>query len=226
MKNILNTTTIKNLGSSNFVPKFERFTCMGHSNFCNILDLFNFELGRKIFVPKIFRFIGIRLNKLCKILNNEFIFLLKKSFSLKNINLGRKNFGTKFLRFTKIIAFKFCKIFSNINLVREIFEPKISRFTSIRPNNFCKILDNRFAIALFEGPHQTKFNTRKVSFGLAEGAKLVSKFTSRRVAFTLAEVLITIVIVGAVAAMTLPNLMQAYTNHITEVRLKKFTLSS
>ena len=41
-------------------------------------------------------------------------------------------------------------------------------------------------------------------------------------AFTLAEVLITLGIIGIVAAMTMPVLMQKYTNHLTETRLKKF----
>ncbi len=41
-------------------------------------------------------------------------------------------------------------------------------------------------------------------------------------AFTLTEVLITVAIVGVVAAMTLPSLIQLHYNHITEVRLKKF----
>ena len=40
--------------------------------------------------------------------------------------------------------------------------------------------------------------------------------------FTLAEVLITLGIIGVVAAMTMPALVAAYNNHITEVRLKKF----
>ncbi len=43
-----------------------------------------------------------------------------------------------------------------------------------------------------------------------------------KVAFTLAEVLITLGIIGVVAAMTLPAVVQHYNNHVTEVRLKKF----
>lgn len=41
-------------------------------------------------------------------------------------------------------------------------------------------------------------------------------------AFTLAEVLITLGIIGVVAAMTIPGLMQAYTNHVVETRLEEF----
>ena len=40
--------------------------------------------------------------------------------------------------------------------------------------------------------------------------------------FTLAEVLITLGIIGVVAAMTIPSLMTAYNKHLTETRLKKF----
>ena len=40
--------------------------------------------------------------------------------------------------------------------------------------------------------------------------------------FTLAEVLITLGIIGVVAAITIPSLMTAYNKHITETRLKKF----
>ena len=41
-------------------------------------------------------------------------------------------------------------------------------------------------------------------------------------AFTLAEVLITLGIIGIVAAMTFPILMTKYNYKITETRLKKF----
>lgn len=41
-------------------------------------------------------------------------------------------------------------------------------------------------------------------------------------AFTLAEVLITLGIIGVVAAMTLPALIQSYANTVVETRLAKF----
>ncbi|MBP3924109.1 type II secretion system protein [bacterium] len=44
----------------------------------------------------------------------------------------------------------------------------------------------------------------------------------KKVAFTLAEVLITLGIIGIVAAMTLPALIQNHRNHVAETRLKKF----
>ena len=56
--------------------------------------------------------------------------------------------------------------------------------------------------------------------------KVFSRFTShfslKRPAFTLAEVLITLGIIGVVAAMTLPSLVQNYKEKQTVVALKKF----
>ena len=43
----------------------------------------------------------------------------------------------------------------------------------------------------------------------------------KELAFTLAEVLITIGIIGVVAAMTMPVLIQNYRNHVVETRLQK-----
>ena len=44
----------------------------------------------------------------------------------------------------------------------------------------------------------------------------------KKTAFTLAEVLITLVIIGVVAALTIPNLMQKYTDQETVKKLQKF----
>ena len=46
--------------------------------------------------------------------------------------------------------------------------------------------------------------------------------TTKNIAFTLAEVLITLGIIGIVAAMTLPALIQRNNNQVVETRLKKF----
>ena len=43
----------------------------------------------------------------------------------------------------------------------------------------------------------------------------------RKTGFTLAEVLITLVIIGVIAAITIPNLMQKYKKHQVEVQLKE-----
>ncbi len=51
---------------------------------------------------------------------------------------------------------------------------------------------------------------------------LFSYSPCKRCAFTLAEVLITLGIIGVVAALTMPALIQNYTNSVAEARLKKF----
>ncbi len=57
---------------------------------------------------------------------------------------------------------------------------------------------------------------------LAEGATHVGMFdNNRRAAFTLAEVLITLGIIGVVAALTIPNLISKYNEFVTIIQLKK-----
>jgi len=63
----------------------------------------------------------------------------------------------------------------------------------------------------------------KKGFTLAEGATHVAQFPKPScAAFTLAEVLITLGIIGVVAAMTLPTLIQNYRKHEVETKLAKF----
>ena len=73
---------------------------------------------------------------------------------------------------------------------------------------------------------KTKLKAQQIhknTFTLAEGATHVAHFDNvRRAAFTLAEVLITLGIIGVVAALTMPALIQNYTNSVAEARLKKF----
>ncbi len=60
-------------------------------------------------------------------------------------------------------------------------------------------------------------------FTLAEGSTHAAMPTwQRKVAFTLAEVLITLGIIGVVAALTLPSLIQDTKKQETSARLKKF----
>ena len=51
---------------------------------------------------------------------------------------------------------------------------------------------------------------------------------NRKNGFTLAEVLITLVIIGVIAALTIPNLMQKYQEQTTVKKVQKFysTLSN
>ena len=63
---------------------------------------------------------------------------------------------------------------------------------------------------------------KKAAFTLAEGATHVDMSDNiRRVAFTLAEVLITLGIIGVVAAMTIPTLIANYQEKQTVTALKK-----
>ena len=48
------------------------------------------------------------------------------------------------------------------------------------------------------------------------------KNNKRKKAFTLAEVLITLSIIGVIAAMTIPTLVLNYQRNITETRIKAF----
>ena len=64
---------------------------------------------------------------------------------------------------------------------------------------------------------------KKPAFTLAEGAAHVAHFDNvRKAAFTLAEVLITLGIIGIVAALTMPALIGSYRKSVTEAKLKKF----
>ena len=65
--------------------------------------------------------------------------------------------------------------------------------------------------------------SKKVAFTLAEG-RLACTTTqaTAKAAFTLAEVLITLAIIGVVAALTIPSVIQNYTYRMTESKLAKF----
>ena len=66
------------------------------------------------------------------------------------------------------------------------------------------------------------FSLRKTAFTLAEGATHVAHWNnSRKIAFTLAEVLITLGIIGVVAALTIPTLMANHRRKVTATRLKQ-----
>ena len=66
------------------------------------------------------------------------------------------------------------------------------------------------------------FSLKKTAFTLAEGATHVAHWNnSRKIAFTLAEVLITLGIIGVVAALTIPTLMANHRRKVTATRLKQ-----
>jgi len=65
-----------------------------------------------------------------------------------------------------------------------------------------------------------KFNKNGLS--LAESAKHTGMQLIKHSGFTLAEVLITLGIIGVVAALTIPSLMQNYKKHQATTKLKRF----
>ena len=72
------------------------------------------------------------------------------------------------------------------------------------------------------GKCPSSFTKKLAAFTLAEGATHVDNFNNiRRAAFTLAEVLITLGIIGVVAAMTMPGLVSKYRKYVVETELQK-----
>ena len=97
-----------------------------------------------------------------------------------------------------------------------------------------KRLRNKYAIVcnLFPRPFgervrergylATSHLSRLTAFTLAEGATHVARWNnSRKIAFTLAEVLITLGIIGIVAALTIPSVIEGYKEKETVAKLKK-----
>ncbi len=66
------------------------------------------------------------------------------------------------------------------------------------------------------------FSLPKAAFTLAEGATHVAHCNNlRKVAFTLAEILITLAIIGVVAAITLPTFINKYQEHVLKQQFKR-----
>ena len=64
-------------------------------------------------------------------------------------------------------------------------------------------------------------SSRKVTFTLAEGATHVDTYNGKReIAFTLSEVLITLGIIGVVAALTLPSVITKYRKYVLLNKIK------
>ena len=68
---------------------------------------------------------------------------------------------------------------------------------------------------------QTCFQQKR-NFSEKVYSRFTSHFSQKSAAFTLAEVLITLGIIGVVAAMTMPSLMQNYKRQQATARIKKF----
>ena len=63
--------------------------------------------------------------------------------------------------------------------------------------------------------------TRDIVREIELAASLPSRLAAKRVAFTLAEVLITLGIIGVVAALTIPNVIKQYQDRVTVTKLQK-----
>ena len=101
--------------------------------------------------------------------------------------------------------------------------------------NVDKRLRNKCAMTCFGNMSQNNFtdkvhslftthhSLKRPAFTLAEGATHVAHWNnSRKIAFTLAEVLITLGIIGVVAALTIPTLMANHRKQVVETSLEKF----
>ena len=74
----------------------------------------------------------------------------------------------------------------------------------------------------FPSPMEEGVGERVVSLAKIETLKRVQGDIIKKCAFTLAEVLITLGIIGVVAAITIPGLMTKYRHHVMETKLAKF----
>ena len=78
-----------------------------------------------------------------------------------------------------------------------------------RPNDSTSFLDTVFSLFTFH------FSRKRVAFTLAEGATHVDTCDGKRkIAFTLAEVLITLGIIGVVVALTIPIIATKYRKYV------------
>lgn len=84
--------------------------------------------------------------------------------------------------------------------------------TSVVEMNQNSFIDKVYS--LFTSHHSLIFNDMNFS-------RFTSRFSLKKAAFTLAEVLITLGIIGVVAAMTMPSLIQNYQEKATVTKLKK-----
>ena len=96
----------------------------------------------------------------------------------------------------------------------QVARGKIRSIGNMKENIFSNMVNSLFT---------THHSLKRPAFTLAEGAAHVAHWNnSRKIAFTLAEVLITLGIIGVVAALTMPALIQQQHKLVVETRLKKF----
>ncbi len=91
-----------------------------------------------------------------------------------------------------------------------------TNLTTYRLNDLTSFLETVFS------RFTSYFSRKRIAFTLAEGATHVDTCDGKRkIAFTLAEVLITLGIIGVVASMTIPNVVANYKKKVVETRLLK-----
>ena len=109
----------------------------------------------------------------------------------------------------------------------ELFK-KIDKFLSLNFRNFLisplegekKFLGELNELRNFREGDNLKNSCRNSNSTLAKQLRFIQ--LKRKVAFTLAEVLITLVIIGIVASLTMPTLIQNYKKQQATARIKKF----
>ena len=99
---------------------------------------------------------------------------------------------------------------SGVMEVWQLTEEQRARSQEVKPFNKSSLIENL--------PEQQ--NDKNLSTVQPFNSKRLALLSSK-CAFTLSEVLITIAVVGVVAAMTLPSLIKNYNNYVTEQKLKK-----
>ena len=121
-----------------------------------------------------------------------------------------------------------CQEAKRYGLLRfELFK-KIDKFLSLNSRDFLisplegekKFLSELNELRNFREGDNLKNSCRNSNSTLAKQLRFIQ--LKRKVAFTLAEVLITIVIIGIVASLTMPTLIQYYKKQQATARIKKF----
>ena len=82
--------------------------------------------------------------------------------------------------------------------------------------------DKKGKILMNKNNLQQKQPNNPAAFPETNHSPLTMHHSPKRIAFTLAEVLITLGIIGIVVALTIPNLVQGYRKRVVETRLKEF----
>ena len=123
--------------------------------------------------------------------------------------LGEKKFVSELKRTYKFQRGVYCHTEDN--------SPKYRMISKIYQclTNVDKRLRDKCVMTCFGNMSQNSFTDKVFS-------RFTSHFSLKRPAFTLAEVLITIGIIGVVAALTLPALINNYEKSVVETRMQKF----